>query len=137
MDTFSAEKRSACMAKVKSKNTKPELLVRRILTDMGIRYRLHRKNLPGKPDIVVGRLKTVIFVNGCFWHRHENCKYASMPRTNEDFWQKKFQDNVARMHDQICRLEKAGWRVIILWTCELLKREKAEQIIRRFFENNS
>lgn len=106
------------MSKVRSKNTKPEKIVRSMLFSMGFRFRINRKDLPGKPDIVLSRYKTVIFVHGCFWHRHD-CKDATMPKSNTDFWEKKFSANVER--DQRVKSELAflGWKVITVWECEL------------------
>ena len=89
-----SEQRSRNMSAIKSKNTKPEIAVRKLLHSMGYRFRLHRKDLPGSPDIVLPKYKTVIFVHGCFWHRHENCKYASTPKTRKEFWEKKFRENI-------------------------------------------
>lgn len=107
------------MSAVKSKNTKPEILVRKVLHAMGYRFRLHVKELPGKPDIVLPKYKTVIFVNGCFWHRHEGCKYASTPTTNIDFWNAKFAENVARDKKKCQEIQEKGWQVIVIWTCEI------------------
>lgn len=104
---------------MKSKNTKPEILVRKVLHAMGYRFRLHVKELPGKPDIVLPKYKTVIFVNGCFWHRHEGCKYASTPTTNIDFWNAKFAENVARDKKKCQEIQEKGWQVIVIWTCEI------------------
>ena len=91
-----SDQRSRNMAAIKSKNTKPEIAVRKLLHSLGYRFRLHRKDLPGSPDIVLPKYRTAIFVHGCFWHRHENCKYATTPKTRESFWNKKFEDNKKR-----------------------------------------
>lgn len=112
------------MSAVKSKNTKPEILVRKALHSMGYRFRLHVKDLPGKPDIVLPKYKTVIFVNGCFWHRHEGCKYASTPTTNVDFWEAKFKENTTRDKQKTVLLESDGWKVVVLWTCEIKKEDE-------------
>lgn len=112
------------MSAVKSKNTKPEILVRKALHAMGYRFRLHVKDLPGKPDIVLPKYKTVIFVNGCFWHRHEGCKYASTPTTNVDFWEAKFKENTTRDKQKTVLLESDGWKVVVLWTCEIKKEDE-------------
>lgn len=112
------------MSHVKSKNTKPEVLVRRFLFAHGFRFRLHRKDLPGKPDIVLPKYKTIIFVNGCFWHGHSNCKYATIPETNHDFWENKISGNVERDKLTFDTLEKSGWRVIVIWQCELKPKTK-------------
>ena len=106
------------MSRIRSENTSPERLVRSLLHGMGYRFRLHRKDLPGKPDIVLPKYKTVIEVRGCFWHRHQGCKQASTPKSNEAFWQEKFSRNVARDRRNTRLLKKLGWRVIIIWECE-------------------
>ena len=106
------------MAAIKSKNTKPEIAVRKLLHSMGYRFRLHRKDLPGSPDIVLPKYKTVIFVHGCFWHRHENCKYASTPKTRKEFWESKFKANLKRDEEIQQKIKKIDWRSIIIWECE-------------------
>jgi DNA mismatch endonuclease, patch repair protein len=118
MDTLSKEKRSWNMSRIKGKNTRPEILVRSLLHRLGYRFRLHRKNLPGKPDIVLPKYKTVIFVHGCFWHRHENCKYAYSPKSRVDFWKEKFAGTVKRDKQHIKQLNEMGWRVEVIWECE-------------------
>jgi DNA mismatch endonuclease (patch repair protein) len=135
MDNLSPKNRQKCMSRIKSKNTRPEMLVRRILTDMGIRYRLHKKNLPGKPDVVIGKRKVIIFINGCFWHQHLNCKYAVLPKTNVDYWKNKLQCNVMRQATQIDALKQTGWHVYILWECQLKSLDNAKKIIENIFEN--
>ena len=119
MDHLSPEKRSWNMSRVRSKNTKPELLVRSLLHRMGFRFRLHRMDLPGKPDIVLPKYKTVIFVHGCYWHRHQGCNKASTPKTNTEFWENKFQKNIERDTVVQQKLRDLGWKVIVVWTCEL------------------
>jgi len=106
------------MAAIRGKDTKPEMLVRRYLHRAGFRYRLHAKDLPGKPDIVLPKYRAVIFVHGCFWHRHEGCKNAVMPKTNEAFWRKKLEGNVQRDRRNEEKLKKQGWRVLTVWECE-------------------
>ena len=106
------------MARIKGKGTKPELLVRQMAHRFGYRFRLYQRNLPGSPDLVFPRLKLVIFVNGCFWHRHENCKYAYNPKTNVEFWTCKFKNNVLRDKKVKKELEGMGWRVANVWECE-------------------
>lgn len=118
-DIKTPEERSSNMAAIKSNDTKPEMLVRRYLHSMGWRYGLHNKKLPGSPDIVLRRLKTVIFVNGCFWHGHDNCKYYRLPKSNTEFWQTKIERNRARDERDTGTLRKLGWRVIIIWECQL------------------
>ena len=118
MDNLSKKQRSWIMSRVKSKNTKPEILVRSFLHRLGYRFRLHQKNLPGKPDIVLPKYKTVIFVHGCFWHRHKGCKKCSMPSTNKRFWKSKFDGNVKRDKAVKSVLKKIGWNVIEIWECK-------------------
>ena len=119
MDTVSPEKRSWTMAQVKDRNTRPEKVVRSLLHRMGCRFRLQRADLPGKPDIVLPKHRTVIFVHGCFWHRHNGCKRASTPTTNIDYWNQKFARNVARDVKNKMALESDGWRILVVWECEL------------------
>jgi DNA mismatch endonuclease (patch repair protein) len=119
MDKVSPQERSRVMAQVKGKNTEPEKRVRSLLHKNGFRFRFHRKDLPGAPDIVLPKKKTVIFVHGCFWHRHPGCKRASTPASNMDYWTRKFARNQARDADNQARLTSLGWRVIIVWECEL------------------
>lgn len=123
-DILSKEQRTKCMSHIRSKNTKPEILVRRFLFAHGFRFRLHRKDLPGKPDIVLPKYKTVIFINGCFWHGHEGCKYASIPETNSDFWQSKISGNIERDKSTYSKLYSLGWRVIEIWQCQLKPKTK-------------
>lgn len=120
VDKLTPEKRSANMARIRSKNTRPELLVRRMLHAMGYRYRLHRKDLPGKPDLVFPSRKAVIFVHGCFWHRHPDpsCKDAALPKTRIDYWTPKLTRNAERDKQHIEALEANGWKVLIIWDCE-------------------
>lgn len=118
-DIVSKEKRSEMMSGIRAKDTKPEKLVRSALHRAGFRFRLHDKRLPGRPDIVLPRYKTVIFVHGCFWHRHPGCKYAATPKTRTEFWQKKFEDNVHRDAEVRAALEADGWRVVVVWECEV------------------
>jgi DNA mismatch endonuclease (patch repair protein) len=113
-----APERSRLMARVKGKNTKPELIVRRGLHRLGYRFRLHRGDLPGRPDIVLPKYRTAIFVHGCFWHRHPGCSKASTPKTRADFWLDKFATNVARDGRNVEALEAGGWQVLIVWECE-------------------
>ena len=114
-----SEQRSRNMSAIKSKNTKPEIAVRKVLHSMGYRFRLHGKDLPGSPDIVLPKYRTVIFVHGCFWHRHENCKYATTPKTREEFWESKFKENVIRDKSLQKKLSAIGWKIIIVWECEI------------------
>lgn len=109
------------MSRIKGKNTKPEELVRKYLFSQGFRYRKNDKRLPGSPDIVLPKYKTVIFVNGCFWHGHEGCKHFVWPKSNEEFWKNKIETNIARDKKKTQVLEELGWRVIVVWECELKK----------------
>jgi DNA mismatch endonuclease, patch repair protein len=118
MDVVSSDKRSAMMTNIKSRNTRPELAVRRDAHRLGLRFRLHRRDLPGYPDIVFPGKRTVVFVHGCYWHRHTGCKFAFIPKSNVEFWQKKFQNNVARDLRVRQELEDRGWKVITIWECE-------------------
>lgn len=122
-DVFSPEVRRRIMSRVRSKDTAPEKMVRSWLHARGFRFRLHRKDLPGCPDIVLPKYKTVIFVHGCFWHRHEGCKRASTPATNVEFWTEKFRKNVERDAKTKKELKALGWKVIVVWECETKKDE--------------
>ena len=115
--------RSRIMRAIKQKNTKPELAVRRLLHAMGFRFRLHRRDLPGRPDIVLPRRKTVIFVHGCFWHQHAGCRLANVPRTRTEYWLPKLARNQERDASAQALLEELGWRVLVVWECELADRD--------------
>ena len=119
VDFLSKKQRSRLMSKVRPKHTTPEKKVRSLLHGMGYRFRLHRKDLPGSPDIVLPKYKTVIDVRGCFWHRHQGCKKATTPSSNKSFWQKKFCNNIDRDRRNEMLLKDLGWKVLILWECEL------------------
>jgi len=112
------------MSRIRGKDTKPEIAVRSLLHSMGFRFRLHDKKLPGKPDIVLKKYKTVVFVHGCFWHRHKGCKDATMPKSNRAFWEKKFAANVKRFEHVSKLLQDMGWKVIVVWQCELKSIDK-------------
>ena len=120
-DVHTPERRSYNMSRICGKNTKPEELVRRYLFAQGFRYRKNDARLPGKPDIVLPKYKTVIFVNGCFWHAHEGCKYFVWPKSNVDFWKRKINGNIQRDLCNIQRLSEQGWNVIVIWECQLKK----------------
>ena len=126
-----SEQRSRNMSAIKSKNTKPEITVRKLLHSMGYRFRLHKKDLPGSPDIVLPKYKTVIFVHGCFWHRHENCKYASTPKTRKEFWENKFNSNKKRDQKIQKEIIDLGWKFIIIWECETHNTQPLEEKIKR------
>lgn len=118
-DVHSKEVRSYNMSKIKGKNTKPEILVRKFLFSKGFRYRLHVKGMPGKPDIVFPRYRIAIFIHGCFWHGHESCKYFVVPKTRSDWWINKINGNIANDERATCLLAEEGWRIITIWECEL------------------
>lgn len=120
--------RSENMARVKSKNTKPEIFLRKLLWHKGFRYRVNYKNLPGSPDIYLPKHKTAIFINGCFWHMHENCRYSSIPKNNHDFWKNKLEGNIERDKQNYIKLENMGIKVIVAWGCEI-KRMMKDEII--------
>lgn len=119
MDIFSREKRSEVMSRVRSKDTRPELVVRRSLHRRGLRFRLHRHDLPGQPDIVFTSRRVVVFIHGCFWHRHPGCRRATMPASRVEFWKAKFDATVRRDAETLCALEAAGWTVLVIWECEI------------------
>lgn len=119
MDTLTPEQRHLNMSRIKGKNTRPEKRVRSLLHGLGYRFRLNVKSLPGKPDIVLPKYKTAIFVHGCFWHRHEACCYTTTPKTRQEFWEKKFSDNIQRDKNTAKSLEQLGWTVLVVWECEL------------------
>lgn len=121
MDIVDAKTRSRMMSNIRGKDTKPELTLRRALHARGFRYRLHIKGLPGHPDLVFPKHRSVVFVHGCFWHRHRGCPKATTPATRVEFWQKKFAGNTERDCRNIDQLRKAGWRVLVVWECELTK----------------
>ena len=118
-DIVSSEQRSWNMSRIRGRNTRPEMLARSLLHRAGFRFRLHDISLPGKPDIVLKKYKSVIFVNGCFWHRHKDCPEAMTPKTRRDFWEAKFRRTVERDKEQKEALEKLGWQVISIWECDL------------------
>jgi DNA mismatch endonuclease, patch repair protein len=131
-DKLYPQARSALMRKVKAKDTKPEMAVRRTTHRLGYRYRLHVKELPGSPDLVFPSRRKVIFVHGCFWHRHEGCRRASTPSTNVEFWTAKFERNAARDADKERLLIMAGWEVLIVWECEVRGTSEIERKISEF-----
>jgi len=129
-DVVDKQTRSRMMSAVKGKNTAPELRVRRYLHKEGFRFRLHRNDLPGSPDLVLPKYHLVIFVHGCFWHQHPNCRYAAMPATHNRFWSKKLEDNSKRDLMQVDELINAGWRVLVVWECGLKHcNEQIDQIL--------
>lgn len=127
-DTVSKKRRSEIMRNVKGKHTKPEMIVRQYLHSKGFRFRIHDKKLPGRPDIKLPKFKTVIFVNGCFWHGHQNCKIYVMPKSNVGFWSDKITKNITRDQIIINNLKSLGWNVIIVWECSLKKKKRNETL---------
>ena len=136
MDTLTSGMRSWNMSRIRGKNTKPELAVRSLLHRMGYRFRLKNSKIPGKPDIILRRHKTVVFVHGCFWHRHTGCKYAYMPKSRTDFWKKKFDSNVQRDHLVAAQLKQQGWRRLVVWECELKDIDALAKKIKAFFSED-
>lgn len=126
--------RSQNMARVKSKNTKPEVFLRKLLWHKGFRYRLNYKELPGSPDLYIPKYRVAIFVNGCFWHMHENCRYSSIPKNNHDFWKNKLEGNVERDKKNYAQLESMGIKVIVAWGCEIKHMMKDETILKRYMD---
>ncbi len=137
MDNVSPSVRSRMMASIQAKNTKPELKLRKILHAAGYRYRLHHQSLPGKPDIVMPKHRLCIFIQGCFWHRHQGCKYTTFPKTRVEFWEKKFDDNVRRDCRNIDSLIQQGWRVFEIWECGIKHRDHEFEKIFDLISNRS
>lgn len=130
-DRISKEHRSWNMSRIRFKDTEPEKTVRSLLHHMGYRFRLHVKDLPGSPDIVLPKYRTVILVHGCFWHRHPKCKFAYQPKSRIEFWSKKFKANIKRDIDTIDKLRSLGWKVEIVWECQLKELDSIEQRIKK------
>jgi DNA mismatch endonuclease (patch repair protein) len=133
VDHISRSRRSWLMSRVRSKNTTPELRVRRVAHALGLRFRLHRRDLPGKPDLVFPKHRIAIFVHGCFWHRHENCAKATSPKSREEYWTEKFRQNERRDAEASNRLTALGWNVTIIWECETKDEARLAQQICRVF----
>jgi DNA mismatch endonuclease, patch repair protein len=134
MDRISKEHRSWNMSRIRGRDTSAELRVRSALHRLGYRFRLHSAHLPGRPDIVLPKHRTVLFVHGCFWHRHSRCKFATTPSTNAKFWNRKFKENVARDRRNIAALRRAGWRVKVVWECKTATPESIERAIHGTFD---
>ena len=132
-DTLTPAERSKCMAAVHSRNTKPEMCVRKFLFAKGLRYRLHSRKLPGTPDLVFPKYKAVIFVNGCFWHGHRDCRQARLPKSNVQFWETKIARNKARDRQTIESLEAQGWRVFVVWECQLRQAEQRKNELNNLY----
>jgi len=135
MDVFSQEKRSRIMSRVRGKNTKPEIIIRSLLHNMGYRFRLHRKDLPGKPDITLPKYKKIILVHGCFWHGHVGCSRSRRPSTNQKFWNKKLDKNIERDKLTVNTLNQLGWEVLIIWSCEVNDTDKLKAKLLSFLES--
>src|SRR5699024_9235199 len=130
-DIVDRSTRSRMMSGIRGKDTRPELLLRRELHSRGFRYRLHAKHLPGRPDLILSKYNAVIFVHGCFWHRHSGCRYTTTPATRVQFWQAKFEANVARDLDVQQALASSGWRIAIIWECALRRSNQIESTGRQ------
>lgn len=135
MDVFSREKRSHIMSRVSGKNTKPELIVRSLLHSMGYRFRLHRSDLPGKPDITLPKFKKVVFVHGCFWHGHKDCRRSKRPTTNKKFWNEKLNKNIERDKVNIKSIKDLGWDSLVVWSCEVSDINQLENKLVSFIED--
>ncbi|WP_456096666.1 very short patch repair endonuclease [Phocaeicola coprophilus] len=135
VDLMTQEQRSRCMAAIRSRDTKPEMVVRRFLFSKGLRYRVNDHKLPGSPDIVLKKYKTVIFIDGCFWHGHDGCKYYQLPKTNVDFWRHKITMNIARDYSNNVDLKLAGWHVIRIWECEIKTKAKRKNTLEALYFN--
>lgn len=122
------------MSKIRNRNTKPEIAVRKILTSLGLRYRLHVNTLPGKPDIVIPSKKTAVFINGCFWHQHKNCRRKSMPKTNTEYWEPKLSGNVAKQREEIKDIKKLGFKPLVIWECQTADTEYLSKKLERLFK---
>ena len=127
------EQRSKCMASIKGKDTKPEMIVRKYLFSKRLRYRIHVRSLPGNPDIVLPKYKTVVFINGCFWHGHDACKYNRLPKSNVDFWESKIKYNKARDILNESKLKEQGWRVIRIWECEIRRMQDRNLSLEKLY----
>ncbi|WP_223909448.1 very short patch repair endonuclease [Rhodoferax lithotrophicus] len=136
MDIVSPEVRSRMMAGIKGKNTKPEMVVRKLVHGMGFRYRLHRKDLPGSPDIVFPRLRKVIFVHGCFWHQHPGCRLAYTPKSNTQFWLDKLEANTRRDTLALMALDAMGWEILVVWECEVSNLSSLALQLNSFLASN-
>ena len=133
-DIVDSRRRSEMMAGIKGRDTKPELVVRRIAHKLGLRFRLHREDLPGRPDLVFPRRRLAVFVHGCFWHRHDGCRYAYTPKSRVDFWMRKFAENVARDRRNEEALRELGWRVLVIWECITRNEEVVREYLRERIE---
>ena len=134
VDHLSPQNRSWNMSRIRSRNTAPEKTVRKFLSENGLRYRLHSSTLPGKPDIVFKSRKVAIFVNGCFWHKHKNCKRSTIPKSKQEYWLPKLQRNASKQKGDLRKLKKAGWRTIIIWECQTKKAHNIKKVFNKVNE---
>ncbi len=134
-DVLTPEQRSRNMAAIKGKDTKPEMIVRKYLFSRGLRFRVQVRKLPGNPDIVLPKYKTVIFVNGCFWHGHEGCKYFRLPKSNVEFWKEKIERNIKRDKESTQALFDLGWKVVRVWECELRNKANREDTLNKIYNS--
>lgn len=132
-DVMTPEQRSSCMAAIRGKDTKPEMIVRKYLFSRGLRFRVQVRKLPGTPDIVLPKYKTAMFVNGCFWHGHEGCKYFRLPKSNAEFWKEKIERNIERDRESMQALLDLGWKVIRVWECELRNKANREEALNKIY----
>jgi DNA mismatch endonuclease (patch repair protein) len=137
MDVMTAAQRSRCMARIRAENTKPELVVRRIAHALGFRFRLHRRDLPGKPDLVFPARRAVIFVHGCFWHQHHKCSLASRPKSRRNYWGPKLRGNVRRDIRSRASLKRLGWASLVIWECETKNVNTVERRLIAFFDRTA
>ncbi len=126
------ERRSDNMRKIRSKDTKPEVRIRKLLFGLGYRFRLHRKDLPGKPDIVFTGRKRVIFVHGCFWHQHQECREGRLPGSRQEYWIPKLKNNISRDQKDMIELQKLGWKVLVIWECQVTNIDRTEDMMLKF-----
>jgi len=138
-DTLTQSERSERMSRIRSKDSIPEMRLRRLIHGMGYRYRLHVKTLPGTPDLVFPARKAVIFMHGCFWHWHQDCKVARLPKSKVDFWRGKFEANKRRDEENVKQLEVLGWRVLMLWECQVMDKDmnKVATLVKQFLDGNT
>lgn len=134
MDSLSPEQRSKNMSQIRSTSSSPEMLVRRLVFGMGYRYRLHNHKLPGRPDLVFSSRKKIILLNGCFWHQHDNCALAHIPKSRVDYWRPKLERNKKRDAENVARLERLGWNVLTIWECQTKNRPELRHVISEFLD---
>jgi DNA mismatch endonuclease (patch repair protein) len=137
MDSISREKRADVMSRIRNRDTRPEMALRRLVHGMGYRFRLHARDLPGRPDLVLPRHRAVIFMHGCFWHRHPGCPLARMPKSRLDFWRPKLEGNRKRDLANLEKLEGLGWRALVVWECELSDMDAVRGKVRAFLEEET